>query len=161
METIQKFSYAIFYSHISISRFIWILQVYGFITMKCYNAYDLGIIRALHTIWLIFIPQDYPNDDAKSRVRWPPCNRPDNHPLCSRMPYAPTLPKVPNVLQVQHLPKVQQMPHGSDTRRSIKKPLQLTYIGPEGTYPTAGVIQTDQKCKQWTGIHPNHTFCTY
>ena len=40
-----------------------------FITMTCYNAYDLGIVRALHAIWLMFIPRDYPNDDGEKRVR--------------------------------------------------------------------------------------------
>ena len=55
--TIQKFSCRIVYSDKSISRIIWILQVYVFITMTCYNAYDLGIVRALWAIWLMFIPK--------------------------------------------------------------------------------------------------------
>ena len=34
--------------------------------MTCYNAYDLGIVRALHAILLMFILRDYPNDDAET-----------------------------------------------------------------------------------------------
>ena len=90
----------------------------------------------------MFIPRDYPNDDAENRVRQKPCNDgEDNPPPSPRMPSAPTLPQVP------YVPQVQQMPHGSDTRRSMKKPLLLAYSSPEGTYATAGDVQTDQTSK--------------
>ena len=40
-----------------------------FITITCYNAYDLVIVRTLCAIWLMFMPRDYPNNDAENRVR--------------------------------------------------------------------------------------------
>ena len=94
-----------------------------FITMTCYNAFDLGIVKALRTIWLMYIPRDYLNDAAENRVRQKPCNGQDNPPPSPRMPFAPPLPQVPNVLEDQYLLQVQQIRHGSDSRRSINKPL--------------------------------------
>ena len=86
----------------------------------------------------MFIPRDYPNYDAENRVRQQPhTDGQDNPPPSPRMPSTPPLQQVPYIQQIQ------QMPHGSDTRRSIKKLLQLSYICPEGTYNTAGFIQTD------------------
>ena len=69
-----------------------------FITMTCYNACDLGIVKALWTL-LMFIPRHYPNDDAENRVRQHPCNGQDNPPPSPRMPSAPPLPQVPNIPQ--------------------------------------------------------------
>ena len=42
--------------------------------MTLYNAYDLGIVRALSAIWLLFIPIYYPNGDAENRARQQPRN---------------------------------------------------------------------------------------
>ena len=43
--------------------------------MTLYNAYDLGIVRALRAILIMFIPRDYPGNDGETqRVRRQPCN---------------------------------------------------------------------------------------
>ena len=47
------------------------------------------------------------------------------------------------------------------TLEEAQKTLQITYICPEGTNPTAVALQTDLTSKLKTGIHTNATFCTY
>ena len=71
-----------------------------FITMTCHNGYDLGIVRALHNIWLMFIPRDSPNDDAENRVRQQTHNGQDNTPPSPRTLSAPPLPHMPYVPHV-------------------------------------------------------------
>ena len=62
-----------------------------FIIMTLYNAYDLGIVRALCTIWLMFITRDYTGYDVENRVRRQPHNGQDNTHLSPRTPSAPPL----------------------------------------------------------------------
>ena len=67
MVTIQKFFTEYFTVICLLVGIYEFFKIMVFIIMTLYNAYDLAIVRALCAIWLMFIPRDYPGDDAENR----------------------------------------------------------------------------------------------